>query len=404
MPTNPIKQTKVLDGNRAAAYGAMLCRPDVICAYPITPQTEVLEQLYQFKAENRLDSEMVAPESEHSAMSILRGAAGCGGRTFTATAAQGLAFMFEVCIHVATHRLPVVMVNVCREMIAPHSVTNSHQDAMMVRDMGWIQIHVQNCQEIVDQIIMAYRLAEDAEILIPVMVCYDGYYLSYQWEPVEIPSQQTVDRFLPPLLISPTIDPEKPATFGPFLPGEMGIEYRFRQTAALERAKKKFDQIDKEFDRCFGRSYGGQIEEYRTSDAELILLAVGSCASTAKVAIDNKRKEGRKIGLVNVRMIRPFPKERLIAVLAGKKAIGVIDRNICFGWGSGALFMELKSALYDLGSRPPVLNFVCGLCGLDITVGIIEQAIEQIQKATQCRVYQDITWLDLEQEREEKVS
>lgn len=389
-------QMKVLDGNRAAAYGAMLCRPDVISAYPITPQTEILEQLYQFKADGRLASEMVAPESEHSAMSILRGAAGCGGRTFTATAAQGLAFMFEVCIHVATHRLPIVMVNVCREMIAPHSVTNSHQDAMMVRDMGWIQIHAQNCQEIMDVIIMAYRLAEDPEILIPVMVCYDGYYLSHQWEPVEIPSQQAVDRFLPPLVMSPTIDPEKPMTFGPFLPGEMGIEYRFKQTAAIERAKEKIDQIDKEFDQHFGRSYGGQIEEYRTSDSELIILAIGSCASTAKVAIDNKREEGIRVGLINVRMVRPFPKERLANALKGKKAIGVIDRNICFGWNCGAIFMEVKSALYGLSMQPPILDFVCGLCGLDITVAIIEGAIELTNKAARGQEYQDVTWLDLE--------
>ena len=386
---------KVLDGNRAAAYGAMLCRPDVICAYPITPQTEILEQLYQFKADERLNAEMVAPESEHSAMSILRGAAGCGGRTFTATAAQGLAFMFEVCIHVATHRLPVVMVNVCREMIAPHSVTNSHQDAMMVRDMGWIQIHAQNCQEIIDAIIMAYRLAEDPEILIPVMICYDGYYLSYQWEPVEIPSQQAVDLFLPPLVISPIIDPENPMTFGPFIPGEMGIEYRFKHTAAIERAKERIDLIDKEFNQHFGRSYGGQIEEYRASDANVILLAVGSCASTAKVAIDNKREKGIMVGLINVRMIRPFPKERLVKVLEGKNAVGVIDRNICFGWSCGALFMEVQSALYGLSTRPPVLNFICGLCGLDITVGIIEMAIEYTSQAARGQEYQEVTWLDL---------
>lgn len=389
-------QMKVLDGNRAAAYAAMLCRPDVVCAYPITPQTEILEQLYQFKADNMLGSEMVAPESEHSAMSILRGAAGCGGRTFTATAAQGLAFMFEVCIHVATLRLPVVMVNVCREMIAPHSVTNSHQDAMMVRDMGWIQIHAQCCQEIVDAIIMAYRLAEDPEILVPVMVCYDGYYLSYQWEPVEIPAQKAVDQFLPPLVMSPTIDPEKPMTFGPFIPGEMGIEYRFKQCAAIERAKEKIDEIDKEFEEQFGRSYGGQIEEYRAADAEIIILAVGSCASTAKVSIDNKREKGIKIGLLNVRMVRPFPKKRLIKLLEGKKAIGVIDRNICFGWNCGALFMEVKSALYDLKARPPILDFVCGLCGLDITVQNIERAIDLTSRAARGQSYQEVTWLDLE--------
>lgn len=396
MVSKPRKQTKVLDGNRASAYGVMLCRPDVICAYPITPQTEILEQLYQFHSDNLLSSEMVAPESEHSAMSILRGASASGGRTFTATAAQGLAFMFEACINVASVRLPIVMVNVCREMIAPHSVTCSEQDAMMAREMGWIQIHTQSCQENLDMIIMAYRLSEDPDIRIPVMVCYDGYFLSHLWEPVEVPDQQKVDEFLPPLVMSPRIDPEKPMTYGPFVIGEMGTEYRFKQSAATERAKSKIDEIDRTFKQHFGRSYGGQIEEYRTSDAEMVLLAVGSCVSTAKVAIDHKREAGIKIGLVNVRMFRPFPKERLIKVLQGKRAIGAIDRNIAFGWNCGALFMEIKSALYEINDRPPILNFVCGLCGSDITVKHIERAIDQIDKAGRGQRYQEVTWLDLE--------
>jgi phenylglyoxylate dehydrogenase alpha subunit len=387
---------KVLDGNRAAAYGAMVCRPDVICAYPITPQTEVLEQLYLFCAENILSAEMVAPESEHSAMSILRGASQCGGRTFTATAAQGLAFMFEPCIHVATLRLPVVMVNVCREMIAPHSVTNSHQDAVMVRDNGWIQIHAQCCQEVLDGIIMAYRLAEDPEILLPVMVCYDGYYLSHQWEPVEIPDQERVDRFLPPLKMEDRIDPERPLTFGPFLPGEMGIEYRYRQSAAMERAKTRIDEIDREFGEAFGRSYGGQIEAYRDDDSEILLVAVGSSASTAKVAVDNLRERGVKAGLLNLRMVRPFPAERFRELAEGKKAVGVIDRNICFGWGCGTVFMEMKAALYHLKLRPKVVSFVSGLCGLDITVKKIMRAIELTNEAAAGRTHQEVTWLDLE--------
>jgi pyruvate/2-oxoacid:ferredoxin oxidoreductase alpha subunit len=336
MVSKPQKQLKVLDGNRAAAYGAMLCRPDVICAYPITPQTEILEQLYQFCADNVLSAEMVAPESEHSAMSILRGASASGGRTFTATAAQGLAFMFEACINVASVRLPVVMVNVCREMIAPHSVTCSEQDAMMAREMGWIQIHTQSCQENLDMIIMAYRLAEDPDVRIPVMVCYDGYFLSHHWEPVEIPEQKEVDGFLPPLVMEPRIDPERPMTFGPFVPSDMGTEYRFKQSAATQRAKAKIDEIDEAFEQQFGRGYGGQIEEYRTEDAQILLLAIGSCVGTCKVVIDKKREAGVKVGLINVRMFRPFPKERLRDALEGKKALGAIDRNIGFGWNCGA--------------------------------------------------------------------
>jgi phenylglyoxylate dehydrogenase alpha subunit len=387
---------QVLDGNRAAAYGAMLCRPDVVCAYPITPQTEILEQLYLFCAENKLSAEMVAPESEHSAMSVLRGASGCGGRTFTATAAQGLAFMFEPCIHVSTLRLPVVMVNVCREMIAPHSVTNSHQDAFMVRDNGWIQIHAQNCQDILDNIIMAYRLAEDPEILLPVMVCYDGYYLSHQWEPVEIPDQEKVDRFLPTLKMEERIDPDRPLTFGPFLPGELGIEYRYRQSAAMERAKVRFDEIDREFEDAFGRNYGGQIEGYLVDDADILLVAVGSAASTGKVAVDNMRERGVNAGLLNLRMVRPFPAERFREMAEGKKAVGVIDRNICFGWGCGTVFMEMKSALFDLEQRPKTISFVSGLCGIDITVDKLMRAIELTNEAAAGSKCQEVVWLDLE--------
>jgi len=389
-------QLKVLDGNRASAYGVMLCRPDVICAYPITPQTEILEQLYQFSSEGLLSSEMVAPESEHSAMSILRGASACGGRTFTATAAPGLAFMFEVCINVATVRLPIVMVNVCREMIAPHAVTCSQQDAMMAREMGWIQVHTHSCQENLDTIIMAYRLSEDPDVRIPVMVCYDGYFLSHKWEPVEIPGQEEVNAFLPPLSMEPIIDAETPKTYGPFIPSDMGTEYRFKQSAAMERAKTKIDDIDDVFRQHFGRGYGGQIEEYKTEDADIVLLAVGSCVGTAKAAVDNKRERGIKVGLVNVRMFRPFPSKKLRRVLEGRKAIGSIDRNISFGWNCGALHAETKSALFETGERPPMLNFVCGLCGSDITLENIERAIDNIDHASRGNEYQEVTWLDLE--------
>ena len=245
----PKEQSKVLDGNRAAAYGVMLCRPNVVSVYPITPQTQILETLYELRAEGLLDAEMIEPESEHSSMGTLRGASAAGARTFTATAAQGLMFMYEVCINVATMRLPVVMVIVCRELTAPHGVTSGEQDAMMARDAGWIQLHTESCQEILDSIIMAYRLAESPDILLPVAVCYDGYFLSHLWEQVYVPSQETVDHFLPSFKMTPTVDPQLPMTICPYLPPGAGTEYRYKHSVALHRAKGKLEEVEKEFEK-----------------------------------------------------------------------------------------------------------------------------------------------------------
>ncbi|MDD5007391.1 MAG: hypothetical protein PHU49_02120 [Syntrophorhabdaceae bacterium] len=390
------KEIKVLDGNRAAAYGAMLCQPDVIAAYPITPQTDVVETLYNFKAQGLLDAELIEPESEHSSMGILRGAAVAGGRTFTATAAQGLVFMFENCIQVATQRLPIVMVNVCREIAGPHIVVSGHSDIMMTKGMGWIQLHARSCQEILDLIVMAYKLAEDKEIRTPVVVCYDGWFLSHMWEPVEIPTREEVAKFLPPLETSPKVDPQNPMVFGPWISSRVATEYRYKQSAAISRAKEKFDEIAREFQENFGRGYGGQIEEYMTDDADIVLIAMGSSASTARVIIDKKRAEGLKVGLLRVRMFRPFPKEKLATALKQRKAIGVLDRSVYFGWDCGNVFPEVKAALYDLGIKIPMLDFICGLCDSDITPGIIERAIDFVDQAAQGKSYNEVTWLDLE--------
>jgi len=390
------REIKVLDGNRAAAYGAMLCQPDVIAAYPITPQSEVVETLFSFKAQGLLNAELIEPESEHSAMGILRGASIAGGRVFTATASQGLLFMFENCIHVATQRSPIVMVNVCREVAGPHIVVSGHSDIMMTKGMGWIQLHARSCQEILDLVVMAYRLAEDPQIRTPVVVCYDGWFLSHLWEPVEIPAREEVRRFLPPLETSPKVDPETPMVLGPWISSRPATEYRYKQSAAISRAKVKFDDVDKEFREIFGRGYGGQIEEYRTDGADIVLLAMGSSASTARVAIDRKRDEGLKVGLIRIRMFRPFPKERLVAALRQRKAIGVLDRSVSFGWDCGDLLVDVKAALYNLGTNIPTLNFICGLCDSDITTEIIEGAIDIVGQAAQGKPCEEVTWLDLE--------
>ena len=391
------KNLRVLTGNGAAAYSVMLCQPDVISAYPITPQTELLDVLSRLNADGMLTSELVHDaESEHSVMSIVIGASAAGGRTFCSTASQGLFYMFEPYITAAAQRLPIVMVNANREIQPPTSVAGSGQDIVIVKDAGWIQLHTESCQEIMDTIIMAYKLAEDPDILVPVTVAYDGYYLSYFAEPVDMPDQGEVDEFIPKRRRTPRIDPEIPMAMMPGATPEMCLEYRIRHMEAMQRAKAKLDRIDDEFNKVFGRSYGGQIEEYRCEDAEIVLMSMGSCTGTAKVVVDQKRDEGLRVGLVKVRMLRPFPWERILDVIGNKKAVGVIDRNVCFGWYCGHLFVELKAAAYNLDNRIPLMNFIGGLSGGDITLKSIARAIDDIHLASQGETYKEVTFLDIE--------
>lgn len=393
-------QIKILDGNRAAAYGVLLSRPDVITSYPITPQTPLLEALYRFQADGLLEAEMVETEGENSSMGILIGAAAAGGRTFTATSSQGLSFMSDAYLLAAGNRFPIVMVIGMREQVSPHGVVAGQQDAVSVKDHGWIQIYMESSQEILDSIIMAYRLAEDEEVLLPVNICYEGFYLSHHSQRVEIPEQKEVDEFLAPLkkMKRAKFTLEEPSTFSSYtVPGELYTEYRFKACAANQRAKAKFDQIDKEFGQKFGRSYGGQIEEYRTDDAEVVIITMGSSTGTAKVVIDKKRDNGLKVGLIKIRMFRPSPKERLIQTLHGKKAIGVIDRNVCFGWNCGHNFLELKTLLSDLQTPLPLLlDFIAGLGGCDITFQDVERVIDMTIAATEGEPKQTVTWLSLE--------
>jgi phenylglyoxylate dehydrogenase alpha subunit len=390
----------ILDGNRAAAYGVLLSRPDIITSYPITPQTPLLETLYRFEADGLLDAEMVETEGENTSMSILLGASAAGGRTFTATSSQGLSFMNDAYLLAAGNRFPIVMVIGMREQVTPHGVVTGQQDAVSVKDHGWIQIFTESSQEILDSIIMAYRLAEDDEILLPVNVCYEGFYLSHHSQRVEVPEQEDVDEFLAPLkkMKRQKFTLEEPSIFSSYtVPGELYTEYRFKACAGQQRAKSKFDQIDKEFGEKFGRYYGGQIEEYRTEDAEVVIVSMGCSTGTAKVVIDKKRDEGLKVGLVKIRMFRPSPIERLIKALNGKKVIGVIDRNVCFGWNCGHNFLELKTLLSDL--RPPLpllLDFIGGLGGCDITFRDVERVIDRTIAARKGETQQTVTWLSLE--------
>jgi pyruvate/2-oxoacid:ferredoxin oxidoreductase alpha subunit len=307
--------------------------------------------------------------------------------------------MYDAMMVAASYRSPVVMANVNRETPGILAVSCGQQDMISVRDSGWVQIIVEDCQEILDSMIMAFRLAEDHDILLPVMVNYDGYYVSYLAEAVKIPVIEDVDEFLSPLKRQPErmkLDPAKPlgiGSHGILLPY---TELRYKHMAALDRAKTKFDQIDREFGDFFGRSYGGQIEEYRCEDAEVVLVTSGSAAGTSRTVIDSKRAQGLKVGLVKLRMFRPFPEEKLVRVLRGKKAVGVLDRSVGFGLNCGPIYLETRSLTPEIGLIP-MLSFIDGLANIDITIPNIARMIDDIYAASQGKPYQKVTWISLEE-------
>lgn len=387
----------VVDGNMAAAWGAKLCRPTVLAAYPITPQTPLVEYLSSFVADGELDAEMVEVESEHSALSVLHGAILAGARPFTGTASQGLALMYEPYIRTSTMRLPIVMAIVTREVISPQSVWGGQQDAITVRDAGWIQIYVEDNQEILDTIIMAYRIAEHPDVLLPVNVCYDGHYLSHVADVVEIPHQEDVDEFLPPLSMNHVrLDPLTPMAVDPLTPGDILMEYRYKHVQAMARAKRVIKEVDDEFGRVFGRSYGGLVERYRLDDASMVLVTVGSTSGTAKVAVDAARERGIDVGLIKLRALRPFPREEFADALQGKKAVGVMDRNVCFGWATGVVYMELNAALRSMSKPVTMIDFIDGLGGADITLKHYERAIGLLQQAASGKTVDEVTWLGID--------
>ncbi|MFO7876266.1 MAG: hypothetical protein R6U55_06770 [Desulfovermiculus sp.] len=392
-------QVMVITGNAAAAYGAMLCRPDVVATYPITPQTEVIEKMFEFAASGELDAEMVPVEGENSAMNVVTAASVAGGRVFTATSSWGLAFMYDAMQAASGTRAPVVMVNVNRETPGIIAVSSGQQDMISTRDSGWISLIAENCQEILDQVIMAYRLAEDYDILVPVMINYDGFYLSYMAERVEVPNREDVTEYLSVLEDQPkrqVLLPGKPLGCGSHGILQGYVELRHKHIQAMERAKDTFEAIEQDFATQFGRSYGGLIEEYRTQDAETVLVASGSMCGTIKTVIDRKREQGVKCGLLRLRMFRPFPWERLVEVLKGKQSIGVVDRSVGFGTQGGPIYVEVSSLSSKYGDIP-TMSFIDGIANTDVTADHIEQMLDQLQAAARGEKYPEMTWVCLEE-------
>ena len=352
---------------------------DVIAAYPITPQTHIVEHIAELVADGELDAEYIPVESEHSAMSACLGSSAAGARTFTATAGQGLELMHEVLYVASAMRLPIVMTVANRALSSPLSVWGDHSDAMSCRDTGWIQIFTENGQEVVDQTLCAFKIAEDNRVLLPVMVHLDGFHLSHVIKPIMLPEEGQVKGFLPPNSYPLPLHPSKPVAMGDFAPPFIYTEARWAQEVNLRKAKDTVLEVWDGFARTFGREYR-PVESYRTEDAETLLLTMGSFSETAMTAVDMLRDEGQNVGLIRLRLWRPFPFEELRSAVAGSKVLIVLDRAISTGGPGGPVASEVRSALYGEQSRPRVVSFVGGLGGRDITredfVNIIKRGIE----------------------------
>jgi pyruvate ferredoxin oxidoreductase alpha subunit len=359
----------------AVSEAVKMAKTDVIAAYPITPQTHIVEHLADLVANGELDAEYIPVESEHSAMSACLGSSATGARTFTATAGQGLELMHEVVYVASAMRLPIVMAVTNRALSAPLSVWGDHSDVMAVRDTGWIQIFVENGQEAIDNIFCAFRIAEDHRVLLPVMVHLDGFHLSHMVEPVTFPEQSAVDAFLPPNAFPLPLNPAKPVAMGDFAPPAVFTEAKWAQEMNLEKTKPVILEVWSEFAKKFGRQYN-PVETYRCDDCDTLLMTMGSFSETAMMAIDKMRADGHKVGLFRIRLWRPFPYAEVRKVAGQAKTLIVVDRAISLGQ-EGPVASELKNTLYPLEKRPKVVGFVGGLGGRDISPVDFENIIKR---------------------------
>lgn len=360
----------------AVADAVKLTDTDVIAAYPITPQTHIVEHLAELVADGDLDAEFIPVESEHSAMSACLGSAATGARTFTATAGQGLELMHEVLYVASAMRLPIVMTVANRALSSPLSVWGDHSDAMAVRDTGWIQMFVENGQEAVDNVICAFRIAEDNGVLLPMMVHMDGFHLTHVIEPITMPDQSDVDKFLPPNQYPLPLDPKKPVAMGDFAPPNIYTEAKWAQEMNLRNSKEVIIKAWKEFGDIFERHYS-PIEEHRREGAKVLLLTMGSFSETATLAINNLRDKDQDVGLIKLRLWRPFPFKELRQAVKDADILIVFDRAISFGGPGGPVCSEIKAALYNEEKKPKIVGFVGGLGGRDISVSGFEEIINK---------------------------
>jgi pyruvate ferredoxin oxidoreductase alpha subunit len=385
--------TRMMEGNEAAAWGAKLARAEVVPAYPITPQTELISSIASLIADGTMKAEYIKVEGEHTAMAAAVGASVAGARVFTASSSQGIAFMEEALWQPPGRRLPIVMCMVNRSMGPLGGLRPDHTDSLLQRDLGWIQLYCENSQEVLDTILMGYKIGENRDIYLPVAVCYDGYFVSATATPTTVPDQAQVDEWLPPYrhewysLIPGEFKMPPPQSF---IKMRMGLE------EAHQRAKKVIEAVDKDYKRRFGRGYDGLLEEYNCEGAEAVIMTMGSMTGTVRDVVDIMRAKGKKIGLIKMRGFRPFPTEELQKIAPKYKALAVVDRNNSFGSaGGGIVSMETARALYSVPDRPLLLNFHVGLSGTDVTMRQIEYMCNETLKAAETgKVKKVVDWVE----------
>jgi len=388
-------QVIVETGNRVAGLACKAARAKVVAAYPITPQTTVVEQIAEDVEAGKLDAKYVRVESEHSAMAACIGAAVGGVRTFTATSSHGLALMHEMLHWASAARLPIVMAVVNRAMGPPWNIWADFSDSLSQRDTGWIQFYCADNQEIFDTIIQAYKLCEDKHVFLPSMVCFEGFILSHTSMPVRIPDQKTLDDFLPPYNPPWLLDVDNPVTHGSIVYPEWYMEFRYFMYEAMENARKLIPEIDKEYGKYFGIEHGGHIDKYKCEDADLIILSMGTIGSEAKLAVDNLRRQGRKVGSARVRVFRPFPKDEIVDTVKNAQMLTVIDRQVSYGM-EGPLHTEVKASLYSKEDSPLTAGFIAGLGGRDVRVSDIEMMVNKSFKHLQAgKVEKEVEWVGL---------
>jgi pyruvate ferredoxin oxidoreductase alpha subunit len=386
----------VVEGSYAVAHSVKVCRPNVISAYPITPQTHIVEDLSQFMADGKIPNcEYINVESEFSALSALVGASAAGARTYSSTSSQGLELMHEVLFNASGMRLPIVMTVVNRAVSAPISIWNDHQDSISQRDTGWIQLYAENIQEMSDMTAQSFKIAEDKDVMLPAMVCMDGFILSHVFEPVILLEQELTDEFLPTYDPEHVLDTRNPLSFGTFADPSAYTEFRYLQQKGMDVALGKIEKAAEDFKTIFGRYYGGLIEPYMAEDAEILLMAMGSVVGTIKDVIDKARSQGIKVGLIKVRTFRPFPVEVIRSAVSDAAIVVTLDKNISVGLNEGALFTEVKSCLYNSDINVPVMGFMLGHGGRDIPMSTIQMIIDKAAQAIKSGIKVESEYADL---------
>ena len=388
-------QTVIDTANHIAAYAAKAARVQVIAAYPITPQTSIVERIAELVESGELDAEYIRVESEHSAMAACIGAAAAGVRTFTATASHGLVLMHEPLHWASGSRLPIVMPVVNRTLGPGWNIWADYTDSMSQRDTGWVQFYCADNQEVFDTIIQAYKLCEDERVLLPVMICLEAFILSHTYMPVKIPDQDKIDDFLPSYKPKWFLDIDNPLSHANIVSPEWYMEFRYMMQEAMENAKQLIPEIDKEYGKYFDFEHGGLIDKYKCEDADLILLTMGTIGSESKIAVDSLRNEGLNVGSARVRVFRPFPKEEIRKLAENTQMFTIIDRGISFGM-EGFLAEETKASLCNQEDQPLIAGFIAGLGGRDVAFKNIEKiAKKSAEWMRRGRVEKETVWVDL---------